>query len=268
VGRVRNVIGTTADLIQIGTFVVFVMGGLALALVFWIKAGAVAAWIFAVVVAGLVLVVILSFVIGRKTRALAPAAGEAARAEAELRSSQEQNEAVKRLLYDVIESIQQELAAEAAWQLDQVVERGVLGPLRGLLIRQADEDVRLSVVVPRDDPPTRWRMRWAAGHRPESVRLFDRAIDETLSGRAFRTNEFVVSHDVTADAAFRPNPLATRPFRSLVSAPVRCGDRTVGTFTVVSTHSNAFSVEDISVIKVVGAVIDLLVALEEDAARS
>jgi hypothetical protein len=44
-------------------------------------------------------------------------------------------------------------------------------------------------------------------------------------------------------------------------------EEVVGAFTAVSTIENAFSEEDVSFIKMVGAVLDVLLALEHDATR-
>lgn len=135
----------------------------------------------------------------------------------ELAAQIAQTEYGKGLLYDALESIQLAVSTEEGWQLDQLVERGVLGPARGLLTRTPGEDVRMSVLVPRDDPATRWRMRWAAGHRPESVRTYDREIDETMAGLAFRRKDFIICGNVREDDRFKPHPKESRPFLQLGS---------------------------------------------------
>ena len=49
--------------------------------------------------------------------------------------------------------------------------------------------------------------------------------------------------------------------------PLRIGEMIVGAFTVVSTREAAFTPTDISFIKLIGAVLDVLVAAEHDAGR-
>ena len=186
---------------------------------------------------------------------------------AELEQAFAESEYGKRLLRDVLESIQTSIASEDDWQLDQLVERGVLGPVRGLLIRAANEDVRLAVLMPRNEGPDRWRMRWTAGHRHESVRAYNQEIDSTMAGLAYRRGELVKSEDVRADERFQANPRETRPFRSLVAIPLQVEDRVVGALSVVSTREGAFAARDISFIQVVAAVVDVLLADEHDILR-
>jgi hypothetical protein len=178
-----------------------------------------------------------------------------------------QSEYEKRLLTEALESVQLAIASDDPWDLDALVERGVLGTVRGLLIRKGDEDVRLAVLFPADDPPVHWRMRWAAGHRPESVRNYHHEIDETLAGIAFRRGDYVERGNVRDDPDFRPNPRETRPFKSLVAVPLRVEERIVGAFSVVSTVENAFESTDIAFIKVIGALLDVILAAEHDAGR-
>ena len=57
------------------------------------------------------------------------------------------------------------------------------------------------------------------------------------------------------------------PFASLVAAPLRIEERIVGVLSVVSTIPNAFAQTDIAFIKVVGALLDVILAAEHDAGR-
>jgi hypothetical protein len=230
----------------------------------------VGAWVPVVVGVPLLLLILVAYAIGRRhggvplTTSSTPSAALILR---QLEQAVATVEYEKRLVWDALESIQQALATDEDWDLDQLVERGVLGPARGFLLREKQEDVRLSVLVPRDDAPDRFGMRWAAGHRPESVRNYDREIDKTMAGIAFRRGEFVECSNVRNDPRFEPNPKESRPFTSLVSAPLRINEQIVGAFTVVSTREDAFKPTDISFIKLIGALLDVLLAAEYDIAR-
>jgi hypothetical protein len=236
---------------------------------FFLRHHNVGAWVPVAVGLPLLVLVPTACFVGRRSRGAViavPTNGSGARVEV-LEKTVADVEYQKRLLWDALESIQQALASDADWELDDLVERGVLGPARGLLVRDREEDVRLAVMVPADDPPTRFRMRWAAGHRPESVRLYEREIDKTLAGIAFRRDEFVECPNVREDARFEPNPKETRPFVSLVSMPLRIDQAIVGAFTVVSTREAAFTQADTSFIKLIGALLDVRLAAEHDILR-
>jgi hypothetical protein len=170
----------------------------------------------------------------------------------------------KEFIYNALESIQQELAMEEDWGLKDLAERGVLGPAAGLLERRALEDVRLAVLIAEEDGET-WKMRWAAGHRPEGVRHYHRPINLTLAGRAYLNREVVIIDDVEQEPGFVRNPRATRDFRSLAAVPLLINEDVIGALSVISTEPAAFAEDDISFIRIVGALIDLLLAAEHDA---
>jgi hypothetical protein len=172
----------------------------------------------------------------------------------------------KELIYNALESIQQALAIDEDWHLDELVERGVLGPARGLLKREPLEDVRVAVLIADPDGES-WRMRWAAGHRPEGVRNYHRPIPMTLAGQAYTRREVVAFDDVTQEAGFVRNPRATRDFRALVAAPLLINEKIVGALSVVSTEASAFNDDDISFVRIVAALIDVLLAAEDEARR-
>jgi GAF domain len=253
----------------------------------WLRHHHVGAWVPVAVGMPLVALVVIAFFVGagregpaqlgptrrerdlelelEKTKADAVAAIDAAGAAYKGAVAQAGYE--KRLLVDALESIQQAVGGDEEWDIDDLVERGVLGPARGLLIQAAEEDVRMAVLVPADDPPVNWNMRWAAGHRSESVKRYAHAIDETLAGLAFRRGDFVERRNVQEDSDFVPNPKETRPFASLVALPLRIDEQIVGAFSVVSTMPGAFSESDVTFIKVVGAVINVILAMEHDVTR-
>jgi hypothetical protein len=210
--------------------------------------------------------VIIGFFAGVASGLLAGLVAAAVRALRDATRRERYLEAQKELVYNALESIQQEIAIEEDWQLGELVERGVLGPVRGLLMRARFEDVRLAVLIPTPENPDEWVMRWAAGHSPEGVRNFRRNIDLMLAGRAYRSAELLVCQDVLADAQFVRNPRAQRDFRSLVAMPVQTGETIAGVLSVISTEPNAFVDADVSFIQIVAGLIDVLLAAEHDAA--
>jgi hypothetical protein len=260
--RVGAIVGTTLFLVA--------GGGFAIA---YLRHHRVGAWVPVAVAVALLVIVAIAFVVGRRTARAAVPIGPPTQADDALTRVVHLEGAVagaeyeKRLLWDALESIQQALASEDDWELDQLVERGVLGPARGFLLRAPQEDVRIAVLFPRSEAPDKWWMRWAAGHRPESVKGYERDIDKTLAGISYRRGEFVEVADVRTDGRFEAHPKETRPFTSLVALPLRTGEEVVGSLSVVSTRPSAFSQSDVAFIKLMGAVIDVLLASEYDAAR-
>jgi len=208
---------------------------------------------------------IIATLLGVALGFLAGAAAALVRALEQAREQMRYVEAQKRLVRDALESIQEAMAQEEDWELASLVERGVLEPARGLLMRARFEDVRLAVLLPVEGAPDEWSMRWAAGHTPRGVRVFRRPIDKMLAGRAYRKGEIVVVPDVKNDPDFQPNPGAQRDFRSLIAIPLRVNDKTAGALSVVSTEPDAFFEPDVSFLAVIGSVLDVLLAAEVDA---
>jgi hypothetical protein len=165
------------------------LGGYAVAAVAWSAGKSVPGWVPFALGAPLVALVIVAYFLGKRSGGPTASADQTQRI-ADLERQVADAEYGKRLLYDALESIQQAVASDEEWNLNELVERGVLGPVRGLLTRRRHEDVRLSVLMPRSDGKF-WWMRWAAGHRPESVRSYRREIDLTMAGIAFRRADFI-----------------------------------------------------------------------------
>jgi hypothetical protein len=273
--RIGAVIATT----------LFITAPIALA-IYWLRHHVVAAWVPVAVGVPLLALAVIALFVGasrpgrssgrtRRERDLerqlerAEEAREVAvtAAVAEYRKLVARSEYEKQLITEALESVQQAVGAEEEWDLDDLVERGVLGPARGLLVRHDEEDVRLAVLVPTDERHTDFAMRWAAGHRPESVRNYRRPIDQTLAGIAFRRGEYVDRSNVREDRDFVQNPRESRRFAALVAVPLRVEERIVGVLSVVSTIPNAFREPDKSFIKAVGALLDVVLAYEHDALR-
>jgi hypothetical protein len=122
--------------------------------VLWAKRTDVPAWVpFAVGISVLgASVVVIAILAHRRPHTTPSGPGDAERVrrlDIEIRRS----EYGKGLLYDALESVQQALGTDEDWELDQLVQRGILGPVRGLLTRRDHDDVRLAVLMPREDAP-------------------------------------------------------------------------------------------------------------------
>jgi GAF domain-containing protein len=113
----------------------------------------------------------------------------------------------------------------------------------------------------------RFKMRWSAGHLPESVAKYSRPIDDVLAGAAFRHGEIVDRPDVESDPDFRRNAKAKRSFASLYALPLRVDEDIVGALSVVSTVPNAFGAADLTFIEIIAALVDVVLAHERDAER-
>ena len=110
-------------------------------------------------------------------------------------------------------------------------------------------------------------MRWAHGHRPASVQNFDMQIDGSFAGLAYATGEMVYSADVSTDERFAPHANADRPYASLACVPLRCGTDIVGVLSALSTRANSFTESDLQFMTVIAAIIDTVLAAENDARR-
>lgn len=168
-------------------------------------------------------------------------------------------------LRDIIDTLQAMMAAEEVFGYERFAEDAVLEPARVFLQRGPAEEVRLSLLMPRDEH--RFEMKWAVGHRPHSQAAFNLPIDGSVAGSVFRTGETVVIGNVQEDPAFMKHPKATRPYETLVCAPVRLGDAVAGVLNVVSTYRDAVTKADVLFIEVVASVVSFVLALEVDAFR-
>lgn len=139
--------------------------------------------------------------------------------------------------------------------VDAFIEQGILELGREFLQRGPGEEVRLSVLVPDGSD---FLMKWAAGHRLESKQKFRRPIAELFSKIAYETGELTWSADVDQDDRFTPIPVATRPYKSLVSVPLRAGGTVIGVLNGISTYPDAFSEVDIQFIELLGSIVDVV----------
>lgn len=159
------------------------------------------------------------------------------------------------LLHGVLETLQKVLNGDVRGvSLDTLVERGVLEAAREFIERGPDEEVRLSVLVADDD---HFVMRWAAGHRLESQRKFRQPIDEMFARFSYQSGNVEVCDDVTTDDRWKPLAKATRPYRSLVTVPIRRGDETAAVLNAISTYPAAFGGADIMFLQLLAAIIEV-----------
>jgi GAF domain-containing protein len=115
-----------------------------------------------------------------------------------------------------------------------------LEPAQRILSEKPAEKVRLAVLLPDDDNPDLWSMRWSAGHSMIGKIKFAEPIANTLSRHAFESGEAQYWGDVTEQSEFRQNPQASAPTHSLASIPIREGDAILGVFNAISSEKEAF----------------------------
>jgi hypothetical protein len=163
----------------------------------------------------------------------------------------------------ILDTLQAMIEAEEAFGYERFAEDAVLEPARVFLTRGPLEQVRLSVLTPRDEHS--FGMKWCVGHRPNSQAAFRLPIDGSVAGEVFRSGQRKVIDKVSADPSFLRLPAANRPYETLACLPLKLGDRVGGLLNAVSTYEAAFTEADILFLELVGAVISFLWALEREA---
>ena len=138
------------------------------------------------------------------------------------------------------------------------IERGILQPARDMLRQDANEDVRLSVLAPRGDV---FCMSFAAGHSLLSKTKFSLPIKDSISRFAYERGEPFVSLDLDDETAYAPHPLASRPYRSIISLPISGGETIWGVFNVISTRPHAFEDVDVEYVQLLGSIINVATSL-------
>lgn len=165
-------------------------------------------------------------------------------------------------VYDALEALQKVLTGTIPnVTTETFIEEGILQPAREFLMQRPGEDVRLSVLVARDGE---WRMKYAAGYRLESRQRFSLPIIGSFSRHAYESGNVEWSLDLQADPRFVPHPQATRTYRSIISVPIRSGDDVIAVFNVDSTELAAFDEPDFVYVSLLGAIIGVVSALEEE----
>lgn len=143
-------------------------------------------------------------------------------------------------LQNSLDALQRVISGDVDAEIPYFLEQAVLEPARSILSEKPAEKVRLSVLLPDDDDPDRWSMRWSAGHSMVGKLKYDERIADTLARHAFERGEPQDWSDTEAQTDFRQNPQASAPTRSLVSIPIFEGDDVLGVFNAVSSEREAF----------------------------
>lgn len=146
--------------------------------------------------------------------------------------------------------------------LEQFIELGILHPGRDMLMTNQPRgaDVRISILRPEGSD---FVMAYSAGHTPEGHAKFRMPIAETFSRHACEQGRMVVSFDVEDDQRFTAHPRATRPYGSIVSAPLRSAGHTSGVFNVVFTERSGFDVADYTYMVLLAAITNVALAAAE-----
>lgn len=168
---------------------------------------------------------------------------------------------------DALESLQKVLAGEIAGvNIDEFVERGILGPARYWLRHGPSEDVRLMVVQPNEKDSEQFELLWEAGHSLEAREKFELKIAGSFAGFAYTSGELQWTNDVTNDSRWTPHPKArpSRAYGSLVSVPIRHGNEVVGVLNALSTSKDAFTPGDLKYLEVLASLINVAWGLADE----
>ncbi|MEA2369902.1 MAG: hypothetical protein QOH12_296 [Solirubrobacteraceae bacterium] len=193
-------------------------------------------------------------------------AGEAAEESTEelktLRLLSERYEGYTEHLRQILEVLQQVIAGEVAGvTYAAFIERGILEPARDMLKQDPGEDIRLSVLEPDSSAPDHFRMLFAAGHTVLGKTNYRIKIADSISRFAFERSKVFMWTDLREEPSYQTHPKASRPYRSMISLPIRSGAQVVGVFNVISTLESAFGIADIDYIKMLGSVINVAASL-------
>jgi putative methionine-R-sulfoxide reductase with GAF domain len=101
----------------------------------------------------------------------------------------------------------------------------------------------------------------AAGHSLAGREKYRERIVDTLSRFAYESGDPQSWDNVSEEPMFMPTPEATRPFRSMVSLPIRSGDDILGVFNVISAEPYAFDPAEERYIASLGGVINVAVGI-------
>jgi GAF domain-containing protein len=171
-------------------------------------------------------------------------------------------------LYEILSTLRRSMSGTIPGvHREDFIEHGVLEPARDLLRQTPGEDVRLSILVP-NSTGQEWEMRYAAGHSLESRQAFRLPIQTSFSRYAYETGELVWSNELSQDSRFMRHPQARpgRDYESMISVPIRRGDQTIGVLNVISSEAEAFEDADRTYAKLIGAVVEIVLALPTPAA--
>lgn len=196
------------------------------ALLIW-KGGSIPAWIAVVVV-----LCIATIALVRRQRG--------ARDEAALQRELGRHNEYSRHLQNSLDALQRVISGDVDAEIPFFLDQAVLEPAQRILSEKPAEKVRLSVLLPDDDNPELWSMRWSAGHSIIGKLKYAVPIADTLARHAFESGEPQYWPDTAEQTEFRQNPLASAPMHSLVSIPIWEGDEILGVFNAISSEKEAF----------------------------
>ncbi len=172
------------------------------------------------------------------------------------------------LLRDAILALRDFEAGRLEVSLENLIERGILGPAGYGLSAVAGEQIRLSVLE-LDDSGESFRMLYESGHSLGRKANFflPRA---SLAGHAFETRRLQWTDNVEEDKRWQPHPMAIerRSYRSLASMPIVVGDEAVAVLNVLSSEKGAFLKGDLTYIELLGGLISLVRTLHSAAGAS
>jgi hypothetical protein len=244
------VVGLAGDILK---YIVVAAVGL-IAFTVW-QGGSVPAW---VAVLSVLAVVGIAIVRGRRVRSRVAAVDHEA---AILDHALSRHENYTSHVAEVLDNLQRVIAGDLGATIGDYIERGILEPAREYLMTDPSEHVRLAILTPREEDPARWQMVLAAGHSLAGREKYGEPIVSTMSRYAFETGQPQFWDDVTAERAFAPTPLASRPFCSMISLPILNGDDILGVFNVISADAFAFDPAEERYIASLGGVINVAVGL-------
>ena len=226
----------------------------AVALVIW-QGGSIPAWVSLVIVLAVIAVAVLR---GRRLRRRVAAIEDEA---GTLEDALAHHDGYTSHVAEVLDNLQRVIAGDLGVDLGTYIVRGILVPARQNLTTDPSENVRLSILTPRQEDSSRWQMLWTAGHSLAGNEKYRARIVDTMSRFAFESGNPQSWDDVTEERTFTPTPEATRPFRSMISLPIRNGDNRVGVFNVISAEPHAFDPAEQRYIASLGGVINVVVGL-------
>jgi GAF domain-containing protein len=178
----------------------------------------------------------------------------------------ERHETYSRHVAQALDALQRVVSGDIGVPIPHYIEQAILEPARDLIAEKPTENVRLSILLPRDNGE-RWWMPWGAGHTVTGKAKYNERIVDTLSRPAFETGEPQYWPDVKADSAYRPNPKASAPIRTMASLPIRAGDQTLGVLNIVSSEPDAFDpAEDTNITSLRGVIAVAVSVYLKDAA--
>lgn len=182
---------------------------------------------------------------------------------ADLNYALTRHNAYTRHVAEVLDYLQRVLAGDLAVPMREYIERGVLDPARAYLTEDPAEEIRLSILTPDPNDETRWRIALAAGHSVDGRANYNEPIAATMSRFAFETGQVQKWDDAQADRYFIKTPAAKRPVRTMISAPVRRGQRVVGVLNVISSHPFVFDPAEERYIASIAGAINVAVSVKD-----